>query len=101
MYNVQMFMLKRYQCLLPDIFNSLICKNVDITGRRTWQSENLHIPSSVIGIRHRTLRFSDVSVNYFFMIKSGPNIQSIHTYINYKNIYFPVVLYRLTQSNIV
>ena len=35
MYNVQMFMFKRYLCLLPDIFKSFFCKNVDITGRET------------------------------------------------------------------
>ena len=66
MYNVQMFMFKRYHCLLPDIFNSFFCKNVDISGRETRQSENLRIPEGVIGIRRRTIRFSGVSLNNFF-----------------------------------
>ena len=66
MYNVQMFMFKRYHCLLPDIFNSFFCKNVDIIGRETRQSENLRIPEGVIGIRRRTIRFSGVSLNNFF-----------------------------------
>ena len=66
MYNVQMFMFKRYHCLLPDIFNSFFCKNVDITGRETRQSENLHIPEGVIGIRRRTIRFFGMSLNNFF-----------------------------------
>ena len=66
MYNVQMFRFKRYHCLLPDIFNSFFCKNVDITGRETRQSENLRIPEGVIGIRRRTIRFSGVSLNNYF-----------------------------------
>ena len=37
MYYVQVFMFKRYHCLLPDVFNSFISKNVDITGRETGQ----------------------------------------------------------------
>ena len=43
MYNGQMFMFMRYHCLLPDIFNALFCKNVDITGRETRQPENVRI----------------------------------------------------------
>ena len=99
MYNVQMFMFKRYHCLLPDIFNSFFCKNIDITGRETRQSENLRIPEGVIGIRRRTIRFSGVSLNNFFIIKSVTNIPSIHTNFNWKNIYFLVVLYHLFQNN--
>ena len=66
MYNMRMFMFKRYHCLLPDIFNSFFCKNVDITGRKTRPSENLRIPEGVIGIRRRTTRLSGVSLNNFF-----------------------------------
>ena len=66
MYNVQIFMFKRYHCLAPDIFNSFFCKNVDITGRETRQSENLRIPEGVIGIRRRTIRFSGVSLYNVF-----------------------------------
>ena len=76
MYNVQMFMFKRYHCLLPDIFNSFFCKNVDITGRETRQSENLRIPEGVIGIRRRTIRFSGVSLNNFFHNKNKYSINS-------------------------
>ena len=99
MYNVQMFMFKRHHCLLPDIFNFFFFINADITGRETRQSENLRIPEGVIGIRRRTIRFSGVSLNNFFIIKSVTNIPSIHTNFNWKNIYFPVVLYHLFQNN--
>ena len=97
MYNVQMFMFMRHHCLLPDIFNSFFCKNADITGRETRQSENCH--KSLIGIRRRTIRFSGVSLNNLFIIKSVTNIPSIHTNFNWKNIYFSVVLYHLFQNN--
>ena len=93
MYNVQMFMFKRYHCLLPDIFNSFFCKNVDITGRETRQSENLRIPEGVIGIRRRTIRFSGVSLNNFF-----------HNKISYKysiNLYkFQLKEYLLSGSSL-
>ena len=64
-YNGQMFMFKRYHWLLPDIFKSFFCKIVHRTGRETRQSENL-LPIGVIGIRHRTIRLSGVSLNNFF-----------------------------------
>ena len=84
---------KRSHCLLPDIFNSFFCKNVDLTGHETRQSENLRVPEGVIGIRRRTIRFSGVTLNKFF-----------HNKISYKysvNSYkFQLKEYLLSSSSL-
>ena len=61
-----------------------------------WHCWGIHCWSCIYCLNVPCYKRYDLT---FFIIKSVTNIPSIHTNFNWKNIYFPVVLYHLFQNN--
>ena len=66
-YSTQVFMYKFYHNELPNVFDQMFCLKRDVHSYETRQADLFHMPSSHMTYFKRTIRFTGVFCNNFFM----------------------------------